>query len=599
MTDRPIPGPRVGRILTSEERSARMADETAFTIDGEVLRSAFAISSRHVLTAWHCVRDPRSRDSSLWFRLRRGDQQERRYIYVPVRLANYDETFDVAALTLDEPRLAEVDLVASSAAALLAEAVIPLGVDIHVKDQALVMGFPESASGADSDTNSAEVIDTRLPFGSASGIKLFGPAFAAVSPVDPHGLSGGPVIRTSEANALPYRAVGVIRALPTGSLLGAASGGCLIATRIEDLVDNLPEVAVALQATQRAVAVPQYLTASRGMNALTMSRACWRRLRDSVVVVDDPEIGTLTGWPHFFNEPIAHRRPTAIGTAYGLKLALVLGEQDYGLDRSGLAATLWKLQRPDGGWAVRTGTGISRPEVSALVLGTLASCGFDAALLAAAGTTFESALSPGVDSVAVERTYIASAVMRGLIRTRPGSSRLAQLRTAMLSGAIQDPDNGNLLCWSGRLKADGNEALVPSIVHTAQAVVALVRTSYVLGDDTQSRTTVDQAVRWLSTRRDLSNQTEQIRRFVRDNHPWETLTVRHFTAAWAARALLLASPTDLPGAEALLGQAIRQVCQSHHDGYWEWDDGDRPLWMSYQGASVVRDYAMRTSTALP
>ena len=38
--------------------------------------------------------------------------------------------------------------------------------------------------------------------------------------------------------------------------------------------------------------------------------------------------------------------------------------------------------------------------------------------------------------------------------------------------------------------------------------------------------------------------------------------------------------------------------QAQRDGAWEWDDGDRTLWMMYQGASVMRDYAMRACPPL-
>jgi hypothetical protein len=599
MTDSKPLDPSVGRILTSEERSARMADEAAFAVPDEVLRSAFAISARHVLTAWHCVRDTIPSQSLLWFRLRSDGPRDRVYVYVPVRLSNYDEAFDVAALAIDETRLGEVRLTVTRVAALLAQNVIPLDVNIHDQDHVQVSGFPESATGADPDTIGARVEATRLPLGDATGLKLYGEAFAAVSPVEPRGLSGGPVLRQAQVGGSRRQvAVGMVRAVPRGSMPGIASGGCVIATRIEDVIDRLPEVAVAWQAIQREAARPEFLPANRRKNILAISDTCRQRLRDSVVEVDDPKLGTLVGWPHFFDEPPAHRRPTAIGTAYGLKLALVLGAQDFGPSRSQLAETLWKLRREDGGWTARTGTDVSRPEVSALVLGALSSSGFDAAHLATAGAAFDQSLAAGLDSAARERTNIVSAVMRGLIRSSSRSPQLAGLRTLLLSGAIQDPDRSGLRCWSSRLKSE-DEALSPSVAHTAQAVVALIRARYVLGEDAQSRAAVEQAVLWLRAHRGLDNQTEQIRRFVADNKPWETLTVRHFTAAWVARALLLASATDVDAADPLLDEAMRHVWQAFHDGLWEWDDGDRPVWMSYQGASVVRDFALQTSMTLP
>lgn len=577
-----------------------MTSETEYAVPGEVLRSAFVISARHVLTAWHCIRDIIPAQPSLWFRLRSDDVQGRRYIYIPVRPANYDEEFDVAALAIDESRIAAAGLSRAQAAGLLAQMTISLAFDVQDNERVQVMGFPESASGADSDSNSATVVSTHLPLGEVRGLKLSVPALAAVSPVDPHGLSGGPVLKWHQAEneRLPV-AIGVIRAAPTGILPGTAAGGALIATRIDDIADRLPEVGVAVQAARRTASGEHSRAVHRHGNALAMSNACLRKLRESVVEVDDPELGKLVGWPHFFNEPEAHRRPTAIGTAYGLKLALVLGGQDYRPDRSRLAETLWKLRRPDGGWAARTGTGIGRPEVSALVLGALSSSGFDVDHLAEAGRTVEEEMSPDRDPEATKRTYVVGAVIRGLIRSLPRSPQLTQLREVLLSGAIEDPENGSLRCWSSRLAVGSGDAPRPSTAHTAQAVVALLRAEQVLGQDHRTRLAVDQAVQWLRARRDLVDQTEQIRRFVRDNQPWETLTVRHFTAAWVARALLLMPPADPGGTDKLLDEAVRLVWQAHHDGLWEWEDGERPLWMSYQGACVVRDYAMHTSMVLP
>ena len=63
-------GMRVGRILTDAERARRVAAEDAAGWAGEQLRSAFAISAGHVLTAWHCVRDLLDGGEPLWFRLR-------------------------------------------------------------------------------------------------------------------------------------------------------------------------------------------------------------------------------------------------------------------------------------------------------------------------------------------------------------------------------------------------------------------------------------------------------------------------------------------------------------------------------------------------
>jgi len=441
--------PRVGRIMVGPERAAREESEAARDVPGEVRRTAFAISGSHLLTAWHCVRDAVDDGAPLWFRLRREPAIGRRYVYVPVRVTNYDHVFDVAAL-----------------------AAVP----------------PEPALSAD-------------------------------------------------------------------------------------------------------------LAASSEINARTVSLESARLLRESGSEYADAKLGPLVGWTHFLHESQAGARPTAVGTAYGLKLALLLDEQDGRLDRAALAETLWKLRLPDGsGWSARTGSGISRPEITALVLGALSQAGCDQARLAAAADAFEVSLSPEADFEGMQHTYVVTAAMRGLMRIRPGSRRLVELRKALLSGAVQDPEHENLICWSGRFEVKRSQSLVPSAAHTGMAVVALVRAGQVLGDE-QGQAAIGQAVGWLAAHRELANVTEQIRRIVTEYH-WDSLTVKHFTAAWVARALLAASPSGQPEADVALTAAVRKVWRAQRDGAWEWDDRDRPLWMMYQGAAVMREYALRVCPPL-
>lgn len=590
MSDGPV---RVGRICSEDERAARMAREAAHDIPGEVRRSAFAISHRHVLTAWHCVRDAADPDGQWWFRVRHDGPWGSRYCYIPVRVTNIDHDFDVAALAVDTRRLGETDLSATEVSSLLADAAVPLGAPVQVHDLVQVVGFPRSASGADSDTNTGHVAETALPIGNVTGLKLYCPALAAVDPVDPHGLSGGPVLKDVPGGGRPGAAVGVIRAAPRGLSPDAAAGGSLVASRIDNLADRLPEVAVALaDAPKSDIAAP---VGPRGPTPLSVSAACSQALRDSVVVADDPARGALTGWPHFLHEALAGERPTAIGTAYGLKIALALGERDGRLNLAALADTLWKLRLPDGGWAARSSAGISRPEVTALALGALATSGFSAPGLEEAVACFEDSFSADRDSVGMTRTYVVSAAIRGLVRVRPQSRRLRPLRAALLEGAIQEPTSEGLLCWPSSWLARRDQGPAPSVAHTAMAVVALARAGRILGQDAASRSAMTQAVRWLVTNATLGNQTEQIRRYVDDNHR-DSLTVHHFTAAWVARALL-AAPGDDPAETApLLAKAADRVWRSQRDGVWEWVDNDHPLWMTYQGMSVMRDYALWTST---
>ena len=245
--------PRVGRILLESERAARMANEGASGLPDEILRSAFTISPEHVLTAWHCVREAVTRGEGLWFRLRDLEvRPDPHYRYLPLRVLDRDEVLDIAVLGLDETRLGAVGLSAGPATRLLAQAVIPLGVDMAVYEQVRVMGFPANASSADSDTVLVRVIDVALSLGEATGVKLFGESFAAIDPVNPRGLSGGPVLRQATAGGEAEVAVGVIRHVPRGRYHDTALGAAVIATRITDAAKRLPQVAAALRASQSA-----------------------------------------------------------------------------------------------------------------------------------------------------------------------------------------------------------------------------------------------------------------------------------------------------------------------------------------------------------
>jgi hypothetical protein len=603
-----VPLPRVGRIISDGERVARSTNEAAATLPGETLRTAFAISNRHVITAWHCVRDDFRSGNPLWYRVR-APGAKRLYLYIPVRISNYDDPFDTAALTIDEERLSDANLSLSQAEHHLTEVSVALAGHVSHGDDVVLVGFPASGSAADSDTNSGTVVDTDLALGEVVGMKIEGRAFGAASPVDPHGLSGGPVLReVTVGSNTEYSAVGVVRAVPQGIVPHAAAGGSVIASRLSDLVGLIPEIAVALsRGTAQELAAAVALSSSsnetgrdhslglgREQSFLSLSQECLKALATTAVHVPDPSRGELTGWAHFFDEPHEHLRPTAISTAYGLKIALTIDAPSGSLDRSRLTETLWKLRLNDGGWAARTGREYSRPETTALVLGALASAGYDRSRLAEAGEAFDKALSVQADPVARNLVYPTCAGIRGLVRARPDSSRLPELRSSLLEGAISDSTNRDLTCWAGQLASKvTNARLVPSVVHTAMAIVSLARANVILGPDERSTAALEQAVVWLSQHPDLANRSEQIRRVVNQHDDQrDLLNVNHFTAGWVARALLSVRTVSAPEAEALLLSAVRHVWLAQRGGVWNWEEDVRPVWMTYQGLCVLRDYSM-------
>lgn len=241
--------PQAGRIMTGQERAVRMAAESASTIPGEELRSAFAVSDTYVLTAWHCVSDRAGEVS--WFRLRYLSIEGPRSVYLPLRVVNSSSELDVAVLAIDGPGLAEAGLDPSTASGILRAASFRLSAQVRVADSVRVMGFPLSAASADSDTNAATVVDLSLAVGSTRAVKLHADAFAAVDPVNPRGLSGGPVLKREQSADGTEVAVAIVRGVPRGRYSYTASGGGLIATHIEDAAAALPEIGqIPVQARQ-------------------------------------------------------------------------------------------------------------------------------------------------------------------------------------------------------------------------------------------------------------------------------------------------------------------------------------------------------------
>ncbi|WP_310720069.1 hypothetical protein [Streptomyces lydicus] len=335
----------------------------------------------------------------------------------------------------------------------------------------------------------------------------------------------------------------------------------------------------------------------------------YEALRRGLTVVEVPGRGPLTGWPHSLAESRPPVHPTAFGTAYGLHLLLDLTPYDGRIRAGEVAETLWRLRLPGGGWAARSQGSGARPEVTATVLGALARAGADPRLLEAEIQCCEALLDPAHDVPGLANTYVVTSVLRGLLRASPGSPALGRLREVLVNGATADPGRGHHRCWGAALATGlGNPA--PSAAHTARAVVALDRAARVLGEDARQRAVREEGVRWLLAGAaspsgggsDLDNCQEEVRRpGQEDPLHQELLSVRHFGAAWVARALMTDGARQIAAEDAgaavwqaQLSAAVARVRGMQQGGVWRWDDGPmgHPVWMAYQGLSVLRRYAL-------
>jgi hypothetical protein len=335
-------------------------------------------------------------------------------------------------------------------------------------------------------------------------------------------------------------------------------------------------------------------------------KASQEALLSHIATYDDPLLGSLVGWPHFFepldvkfggpgapNERIMPERPTAVGTTYGLKACLLVGTLDRRFDPDRLVETLWKLQLPSGGWAASTQHGFGRPEVTSWVLSVLSRAGGDHTPMAAALASLDRMIDPAADPVGLSRTHVVATALSGLCQANPASPHLVMLRQRLLEGAGRDRTRENLLCWGERLMTYDRNDPVPSVAHTARAIIALKRVEGFAGRDYRAHAAVEEATRWLVLNGRLDNQTEQILRTLPDYRK-EAIIIRHFTAAWMVRALLSSGIELEDDVCDLLYRAVNRVWELQTDGVWEWDNRDRPLWMTYQGLRALHSYAIRS-----
>lgn len=304
----------------------------------------------------------------------------------------------------------------------------------------------------------------------------------------------------------------------------------------------------------------------------SLSMAAKRKLIDTSRSV--PDRSELHGWCQFLDEALP---PSATGTSYGLRLVLALDLHHPLLDRAMLVRTLMALQCEGGGWAARSQRGIGRPEVTSWALGAVCRAGLDPTEQARLVALLEDITRK--DQVGLERTTVVSTVVSTLAEVAPASPLLPDLAHCLVASATRSRDGAG---WGERLVNSPS----PSTAHTARAIVALRRAADVLPNHGDLDDAVGAGLAWLVKSRDPADRSERLRRPVGAN--LDTITIDHFTVAWVAKALLAC---DNP-APAMLRDSIETILSRQENGIWRWQEV-RPIWMTYQGLSVVRDYATR------
>jgi hypothetical protein len=284
--------------------------------------------------------------------------------------------------------------------------------------------------------------------------------------------------------------------------------------------------------------------------------------------------GRPVGWPHHLGE--SPTTATAVATAYGIRTMLLL-EDALAADLIPVGQSLAKMHLISDkyGYATRVQAG-SRPEATAIVLDTLrrfaATEDFDA---------YITWMERGLGDFERRRPLILATMLETSLLLAPRTNLVEAVIDSLLAARRPYED---LLLWpekSEPLPVDP----APSVAHTARAVRALASVQTIQPSD-QVQEALAQAVGWLAKPHDLHNAHELIERTVNDEP--QRLYVRHFTGAWVVKALISAG---VPTAHPAVSNAVTQIWKSYGGdttGLWAWDNGDLPIWMTFDAVEALR-----------
>lgn len=300
-----------------------------------------------------------------------------------------------------------------------------------------------------------------------------------------------------------------------------------------------------------------------------------RAIRSHLIV----DSGEPVGWRHDLRQTA--RGATAMATAYGLK-AMVLLDGHLPPDLVPLVDALRRMAVPGGGYA--TGThGAPRPEVTATVMDALhiidGTADFDAEL---------AAIERDLGAFERARPYVLATVLESVIRVRPDSALVDRLVTELLASRAQ---YDQFWLWPEKVLDAGAAPPAASPVHTARAVRALALVQAVHSADVEDA--VSQGTAWLALENPpLASVSEYLDRPVAADRV-EPQYFRHFTAAWAVKALV---SVGFPASHPTVSAAIAIIWQSFQENaaLWAWANGDWPIWMSYDALEALRLASLAT-----
>ncbi|HEX5117281.1 MAG TPA: helix-turn-helix domain-containing protein [Pseudonocardiaceae bacterium] len=290
--------------------------------------------------------------------------------------------------------------------------------------------------------------------------------------------------------------------------------------------------------------------------------------------------GRPHGWRHNLQ---TDKHPTALGTAYGIRALLEVGEPY--VDLGGLGESLLAMQAPQGGWMSRSGS--NRPEATAAALDALFRMG--TTLSADDGLAM---LDESLDDFARTRPYLLSSVLQTALRLRPESPLVDRLVDDLLAARLRFD---GLLLWPEKVEP-GLWLPEPSVAHTARAVLALRGVMALRGighnrDRDDIRVASDTAIDWLVDRiHPDDGVTEELIRPTPDGEGTTRVFIRHFTSALVVQAL--SGVPDVPASR--LHAALNTLWSRYNReiSLWAWGNGDLPVWMTMDSVIALRSAAL-------
>ena len=286
-----------------------------------------------------------------------------------------------------------------------------------------------------------------------------------------------------------------------------------------------------------------------------------------------------TGWPRDLRQ--LSDGATALSTAYGIRTMLLL-EDGLAADLVPVAESLRKMALPGGGYAGREQAG-PRLEATAVALNALrriaATEYFDAHM---------AQMERDLGDFEKCRPFILTMVLETSLLLKP-AARLVEILVDSLLAARRP--YGDFLLWPERAEPLLSDP-APSVAHTARAVRALASVQ-AIQPTSQLQEALEEAVAWLIEQRDLRNAYEVTERPV--NRRFEPVHVRHFTAAWVVKALVSAG---VPAAHPSVSNAVGHIWNNYGGdaaALWAWENGDLPIWMTFDAIEALRLAHLATS----